>query len=186
MSYLLTEIALEMLGYKFYDTNGVFHLTNFQNNSAQLEAHPNEPSLSEFIEQTESPDKDPVGSATSSKEEALPTEQSRSNASNPPTVSDVTHPGQRRAPAKALAKIMDYESDKIAGQISARLEKAIARLGATATDNEATLEECINEEKRLICEDADEMLKFREFLQERLQQIDKRPFEKYVRTFGAD
>lgn len=185
MSYLLTEIALEMLGYKFYDTNGVFHLTNFQNNSTQLESHPDEPSLTEFIEQTECPDED-LDSAASSKEENLTTEPSRATTSNlpNPTVSDAAHPTQRRAPAKALAKIMDYESDKIASQITARLEKAIARLGAA--DNEAMLEECINEEKRLICEDADEMQKFREFLQGRLQQIDKRPFEKYVRTFGSD
>ncbi|KAH8334099.1 hypothetical protein KR059_006671 [Drosophila kikkawai] len=177
MSYLLTEIALEMLGYKFYDTNGVFHLTNFQNNSTEV--HPNEPPLTEFIEQTESPDEDLDNGAASSKEENVTTA-----SSNPSTAPDITHVTQRRAPAKALAKIMAYESDKISTQITARLEKAMAQLGAA--DDEALIEECINEEKRLICEDADEMQKFREFLQARLQQIDKRPFEKYERTFGAD
>ncbi|XP_020810800.1 uncharacterized protein LOC110186099 [Drosophila serrata] len=182
MSYLLTEIALEMLGYKFYDTNGVFHLTNFQNNSTQLESHPDEPSLTEFIEQAESLDEDLDGGAAASKEVNLPTELSRSTASNPPNVADVTH--CRRAPAKALAKIMDYESDKIAAQITNRLEKEISRLGAY--DNEIMLEQCIHEEKRLICEDADAMQKFREFLQIHLQQIDNRPFEKYERTFGTD
>ncbi|KAH8255406.1 hypothetical protein KR038_002498 [Drosophila bunnanda] len=182
MSYLLTEIALEMLGYKFYDTNGVFHLTNFQNNSTQLESHPDEPSLTEFIEQTESPDEDLDARAASSKEKSLPMERSRSTPSNPPTVAEVTQ--GRRAPAKALAKIMDYESDKIVGQITTRLENAISRHGAA--DNEVMLEQCINKEKRLICEDADAMQKFREFLQIHLQQIDERPFEKYERTFGTD
>ncbi|EDV31545.1 uncharacterized protein Dana_GF15408 [Drosophila ananassae] len=175
MSYLLTEIALEMLGYKFYDTNGTFHLTNFQNNTAHAETNSDEPSLSEFIEQPESSNGEPQtrnGAASHwdverEKELQLP-------------ASGFQKP--RRTPAKALAKIMDYESDKIASQIAARLEKAAVRAGST--DNEEILKKIIEEEKKLISEDATEMRRFREYLQGRLLRLDKQAYEKYLRTFG--
>ncbi|XP_017130776.1 uncharacterized protein LOC108148302 [Drosophila elegans] len=164
MSYLLTEIALEMLGYKFYDTNGTFHLTNFQNTSTHSESHPDEPSLAEFIEQrTVQNEADPVAAPSQAP------------------IPDSRHP--RRTPAKALAKIMDYESEKIVNQISARLERSVWR---RAADSEELLGEVMDEERRLIRADAGEIRKFREFLQSRLQRLDKRPFEKYERTFGAE
>ncbi|XP_017851434.2 uncharacterized protein LOC108606099 [Drosophila busckii] len=57
MSYLLTEIALEMLGYTFYDINGGCHLTNFQLDPSGEQSeplHPEGPSLQEYIEQKNS------------------------------------------------------------------------------------------------------------------------------------
>ncbi|XP_017097104.3 uncharacterized protein [Drosophila bipectinata] len=174
MSYLLTEIALEMLGYKFYDTNGTFHLTNFQNNTAHAETNSDEPSLSEFIDQPESSNGEAQMRNGAPKNWELPREQ------------DIQLPNfqkPRRTPAKALAKIMDYESDKIASQIAARLEKAFQRSGAT---DEAVLREIIEEEKALITDDAAGMRRFREYLEERLQRMDKQPYEKYQRTFGAE
>ncbi|XP_067625714.1 uncharacterized protein [Eurosta solidaginis] len=39
MSYLLTEIALEMLGYKFYDVDGNIGPTSFQENSISKPCH---------------------------------------------------------------------------------------------------------------------------------------------------
>ncbi|XP_055846124.1 uncharacterized protein LOC129912051 [Episyrphus balteatus] len=47
MSYLLTEIALDMLGYKFYDTNGTYHITDFQSTSSAID--PDEMSLEDII-----------------------------------------------------------------------------------------------------------------------------------------
>ncbi|XP_017056489.1 uncharacterized protein LOC108098218 [Drosophila ficusphila] len=175
MSYLLTEIALEMLGYKFYDTNGIFHLTNFQNNTTLSESHPDEPSLTEFIEQAESADGFPPGQT--SQKDADP-------VAGPSNALTLDSHNPRRTPAKALAKILDYESDKIVNQISARLQRSVVR--RAAGHSEELLGEVVDEERRLIKEDAAEMRKFREFLQSRLQRLDKRPYEKYVRTFGAE
>ncbi|TDG44877.1 hypothetical protein AWZ03_008685 [Drosophila navojoa] len=101
MSYLLTEIALEMLGYKFYDTNGVFHLINFQQSSesAQSEGqtHPQEPSLAEFIDQPTPAD--------SEKNTGQKGEQAQ-----PSTVPSAIQ--LRGAPVRALAKMMEFQNDK--------------------------------------------------------------------------
>ncbi|EDW11729.1 ras-interacting protein RIP3 [Drosophila mojavensis] len=102
MSYLLTEIALEMLGYKFYDTNGVFHLINFQQSteSAQSEGqtHPQEPSLSEFI--------DRPTDAESEKNNR----QKAHDQAQPSTVPSTIQ--LRGAPVRALAKMMEFQNDK--------------------------------------------------------------------------
>ncbi|EDW88846.1 uncharacterized protein LOC6528067 [Drosophila yakuba] len=176
MSYLLTEIALEMLGYKFYDTNGTFHLTNFQNNSTLSELHPDEPSLAEFIEQTnQEPEQQ--------QQQELHTLAVREGADlDASTIPESRNP--RRTPAKALAKIMDYESEKIVNQISTRLERSVAR--RAAADSDEQLAEIIDEERKLIASDAAVMHKFREFVQSRLQRLDKLPYEKYARTFGPE
>ncbi|EDV58563.1 uncharacterized protein LOC6543398 [Drosophila erecta] len=174
MSYLLTEIALEMLGYKFYDTNGTFHLTNFQNNSTLSESHPDEPSLTEFIEQTnQEPELQQELHTLGLREEADLVADTIPETRNP-----------RRTPAKALAKIMEYESEKIVNQISTRLECSVAR--RAAEDSDEQIVEIIDEERRLIASDAAVMHKFREFVQSRLQRLDKRPYEKYARTFGPE
>ncbi|XP_043643774.1 uncharacterized protein LOC122613571 [Drosophila teissieri] len=174
MSYLLTEIALEMLGYKFYDTNGTFHLTNFQNNSTLSELHPDEPSLAEFIEQTnQEPEQQQELHTLAMKEDADVDAATIPESRNP-----------RRTPAKALAKIMDYESEKIVNQISTRLERSVARRAAAESDEQ--LAEIIDEERKLIASDAAVMHKFREFVQSRLQRLDKGPYEKYARTFGPE
>lgn len=88
----------------------------------------------------------------------------------------------RRTPAKALAKIMDYESEKIVNQISTRLEGSVSR--RAAADSDEQLAEIINEERKLIEADAEVIHNFRELVESRLQRLDKRPYEKYVRTFG--
>ncbi|KAH8413968.1 hypothetical protein KR009_008988 [Drosophila setifemur] len=177
MSYLLTEIALEMLGYKFYDTNGMFHLTNFQNNTAQAESHSYEPTLTEFIEQPTSPTRKPQVLNGS----IIHREQDRELEL---CILASGCPKPRRTPAKALAKIMDYESDKITSQITNRLNRAIGRQVTAVSAKIRT--EWITEEKRLIINDATEMRRFRGFLQERLKKLDKQPYEKYVRTFGGE
>ncbi|XP_017004210.1 uncharacterized protein [Drosophila takahashii] len=176
MSYLLTEIALEMLGYKFYDTNGTFHLTNFQNNSTHSELHPDEPSLTAFIEQAESPDQESISRAVAVQDQ----EEEADLVADP--VSESRNP--RRTPAKALAKIMDYESEKIVNQIRTRLERSLGR--RPEADSGELLGEIMDEERILIRADASVMRKFREFLQTRLQRLDQRPYEKYMRTFGAE
>ncbi|KAH8298030.1 hypothetical protein KR018_004784 [Drosophila ironensis] len=186
MSYLLTEIALEMLGYKFYDTNGVFHLTNFQNNTAQAETQPDEPLLSDFIEQL-NPDEE----IQPKPDEAVAEKEAQKHISHQDYSLEKsvlgrgetkTHaPRQRRAPAKALAKIMNYESDKIVGQISSRLEGTLGRC-----QDEEEVEVELEMERRRMTDDAAEMRQFREFLQERVQQLDGQPYEKYLQTFGAD
>nr|XP_016941874.2 uncharacterized protein LOC108018799 [Drosophila suzukii] len=173
MSYLLTEIAVEMLGYKFYDTNGTFHLTNFQNNSTHCEPHTDEPSLTDFIEQIELLHEKPNVQVERKPEEADLGANHVPDSRNP-----------RRTPAKALAKIMDYESEKIINQISTRLERSVSR--RTAADSDVLLGEITDEENNLIRADANVMRKFREFLQARLQRLDKRPYEKYVRNFGPE
>ncbi|XP_034668509.1 uncharacterized protein LOC117901735 [Drosophila subobscura] len=178
MSYLLTEIALEMLGYKFYDTNGTFHLTNFQTNTALAETNPNEPSLEELIYSDEPHRFNGNSTAGKNKEPIASTSKGQS------TETSTLPLNTRRTPARALAKIMDYESDKICNQIRARLGKSIIK--ANAGNNEKMLEECLKEETKLIQEDAIEMQNFRAFLEDRLQRVDKRPYEKYTKTFGAE
>nr|NP_001285654.1 uncharacterized protein Dmel_CG34179, isoform C [Drosophila melanogaster]AHN54169.1 uncharacterized protein Dmel_CG34179, isoform C [Drosophila melanogaster] len=171
MSYLLTEIALEMLGYKFYDTNGTFHLTNFQNNSTLSETHPDEPSLQEFIEYTNEELKQ---DAQQQEPHTLAVQEE--SYLDAPTIPESRY--ARRTPAKALAKIMDYESEKIVNQISTRLEGSVSR--RAAADSDEQLAEIINEERKLIEADAEVIHNFRELVESRLQRLDKRPYEKYA------
>ncbi|XP_022233384.1 uncharacterized protein LOC111081589 [Drosophila obscura] len=178
MSYLLTEIALEMLGYKFYDTNGTFHLTNFQTNTALAETNPNEPSLEELIYSDEPHRVNGSSAAGKNKEPVASTSKGLS------TESASLPLNTRRTPARALAKIMDYESDKICNQIRSRLARSIIK--GNASNSETLLEECFKAETKLIQEDSIEMQNFRAFLEDRLQRVDKRPYEKYTKTFGAE
>lgn len=232
MSYLLTEIALEMLGYKFYDTNGVFHLTNFQQSmsAAQADIHPDEPSLLEFIDQPSGSEPEQNGHNKSAGSNgvtstspstsaaakssisidlhrapvrALPKmmegknekavngheqQQTRLQDAGAQSSSSVVLPktssNPRRTPARALAKIMNYESFNIRNQISQRLEAALRK--NVATNQEEYLKHCLVEEEQNIIKDAQEMQKFRQFLEERLRRIDSRPYDTYVRTFGVD
>ncbi|XP_017152099.1 uncharacterized protein LOC108162066 [Drosophila miranda] len=178
MSYLLTEIALEMLGYKFYDTNGTFHLTNFQANTAQPDTNPNEPSLEELIYSDEPQKGNETSTKGKKKVPAASTSKGLSAESAP------MHLNNRRTPARALAKIMDYESDKICNQIRSRLAKSITK--RNAANNETLLLECFKDETKIIQEDAIEIQKFRSYLENRLLLVDKRPYEKYTKTFGPE
>lgn len=232
MSYLLTEIALEMLGYKFYDTNGVFHLTNFQQSvsAAQADIHPDEPSLLEFIDQPSSSEPElnghnnitgsngvtstsPSTSAASTSsisidqhrapvralaksmevknEKALnghEQQQTRLQDADAQSSSSIvlpkTNTNPRRTPARALAKIMNYESFNIRNQISQRLEAALRK--NVATNQEKFLKHCLGEEEKKLFKDAQEMQEFRQFLEGCLRRIDSRPYDTYVRTFGVD
>lgn len=227
MSYLLTEIALEMLGYKFYDTNGVFHLTNFQQpmSAVQNDVHPEEPSLAEFIDQQLSSETEQNGHTTNiaasssgtstssmvpSTKSAIhvdfrrtpiralakmmahdgdkminghelqqPKSSSSSDTSATLTVLPKMSTKPRRTPTKALARILEYESYTIRSQISQRLEAALKRKVKSE-------KECLNEEKKKILEDADNVKKFRLFLENRLQSIESRPFATYTKTFGSE
>lgn len=109
MSYLLTEIALEMLGYKFYDTNGVFHLTNFQQSMAavQNDVHPDEPSLTEFIDQSSNSVTTQNGHTTNNA-----TSSSGPSASMVPSTTSAISVDMRRTPIRALAKMMANEGEK--------------------------------------------------------------------------
>ncbi|EDW76325.1 uncharacterized protein Dwil_GK15394 [Drosophila willistoni] len=187
MSYLLTEIALEMLGYKFYDTNGIFHLTNFQSQTAQSEnQNSDEPSLMDFIEQREPPTPAPQAKSLQNghcvKEDP---DKSTTSLKLEPTIelpsTSTSTSLNRRTPAKALAKIVHYESDKICNQITVRIEKAMQKQN---TNFQSALTKCVNEEVQKIKDDATELQKFREFLEDSLRRIDRRPYEKYLRTFG--
>lgn len=234
MSYLLTEIALEMLGYKFYDTNGVFHLTNFQQSvsAAQADIHPDEPSLLEFIDQPSSSEPEQNGhnkkstttngvtssgpSTSSSASSSISVDLHRTpvralakiiemknekavNGREPPelrlqdnaaAVQSSAHvfpkssANTRRTPARALAKIMDYESFNIRNQITQRLEASLRK--NVATNQIEYMKHCLIEEKRKVLRDANEMQKFRQFLEERMRRIDSRPYDTYVRTFGVE
>ncbi|XP_023166319.1 hybrid signal transduction histidine kinase B [Drosophila hydei] len=100
MSYLLTEIALEMLGYKFYDTDGVFHLINFQQSTTAAQSdgqtHPEEPSLMEFIDQPSDTDSEKNNGHEQAQSSTVPS-----------TIK------LRGTPVRALAKMMEYQSDKM-------------------------------------------------------------------------
>ncbi|KAH8404351.1 hypothetical protein KR222_004902 [Zaprionus bogoriensis] len=218
MSYLLTEIALEMLGYKFYDTNGVFHLTNFQQSvaAAQADVHPDEPPLIDFIDQPPSTEPEQNGHVNGSmssveaqqtparslvkvvepksekipngqeqqqpkQQEPSPSAQAAAAAAAAPTAKISTQP--RRTPARALAKILDYESHNIRNQISQRLEVAFRK--SSPLNKEQQLRISLNEQRRIL-KDAKNMQEFRQFLEERLQRIDPRPYETYVKTFGVE
>ncbi|XP_034471918.1 uncharacterized protein LOC117779727 [Drosophila innubila] len=228
MSYLLTEIALEMLGYKFYDTNGVFHLTNFQQSMAavQNDVHPDEPSLTEFIDQPSNsvttknghttniatPSAGPSSSMVPSTTSAISVDMRRTPiralakmmanegdktlngheqqhpkqlySSVPLTVLPKMSTKPRRPPTKALTRILQYESVTVRCQISQRLEASLRQ--SVTTNKETQQKECLILEKKKILEDADEVHKFRLFLEERLRHIDPRPYATYQRTFTSE
>ncbi|XP_030377543.1 uncharacterized protein LOC115626338 [Scaptodrosophila lebanonensis] len=183
MSYLLTEIALEMLGYKFYDTNGTFHLTNFQQStpSSSNDKDLDEPPLSEFIDQ---PASTTIQNGDASNDQEVPTTSSSHNDSQAAKPAENLESKVRRTPAKALAKIKSYESDKIKVQIKARVQKSIDE--QKTKPNEQELQKFLDDEKMKVMEDAATMRHFREYLEDRLQRMDSRLFEKYQRTFRKD
>ncbi|KAM8715507.1 hypothetical protein ACLKA7_002542 [Drosophila subpalustris] len=220
-----------MLGYKFYDTNGVFHLTNFQQSMAavQNDVHPEEPLLADFIDQpsnsvtaqnghatnmaigSSGPSTSMVPSTMSAisvdmrrtpirtlaklmasegermlngHEQQQPKELNNSAAPVALTVLPKMSTKPRRPPTKALAKILDYECFTIRSQISQRLEAALRQ--SPTTNKETHQQECLIGEKQKLLEDAEDIHKFRLFLEERLKHIDSRPYAAYARTFGNE
>ncbi|KAH8281219.1 hypothetical protein KR044_011659 [Drosophila immigrans] len=178
MSYLLTEIALEMLGYKFYDTNGVFHLTNFQQSmtAVQNDVHPDEPSLLDFIHQ---PSNCNAEQNVISEKSLESSDESFSDPLTKPFISvDL-----RRAPIRALAKMMKYESEKALNGLAQSLRET-----ATTSNTERYQRQCLTltAEKNKIIEDAINMKKFRFIVEERLRRINPRPYATYQKTFGVE
>ncbi|KAH8404986.1 hypothetical protein KR215_008253 [Drosophila sulfurigaster] len=176
MSYLLTEIALEMLGYKFYDTNGDFHLTNFQQSMTAVKSdlHSDEPSLMDFIHQTSNTESESSLICGQSKDTYEP------SSLDPSTKSLISS----RTSANALSNILDYEITTIRGQISQRLEASLQK--SVTSNKEVFHRHCCSVEKNRIIEDANGMKKFRLILEERLRRIDPRPYATYKRTFGLE
>ncbi|XP_060665329.1 uncharacterized protein LOC132797583 [Drosophila nasuta] len=126
MSYLLTEIALEMLGYKFYDTNGDFHLTNFQHSMTAVKSdlHSDEPSLMDFIHQTSNTESESSLICGQSKDTYEPSSLDQSTKS-------LISVDLRRAPARALAKMMKHESGKIFNDFTKRNSRKFSNSGTS-------------------------------------------------------
>ncbi|XP_051858754.1 LOW QUALITY PROTEIN: uncharacterized protein LOC117564394 [Drosophila albomicans] len=126
MSYLLTEIALEMLGYKFYDTNGDFHLTNFQHSMTAVKSdlHSDEPSLMDFIHQTSNTESESSIICGQSKDTYEP-------SSLDPSTKSLISVDLRRAPARALAKMMKHESGKIFNDFTKRNSRKFSNSGTS-------------------------------------------------------
>ncbi|XP_022223997.2 uncharacterized protein LOC111075183 [Drosophila obscura] len=119
-----------------------------------------------------------LGAAGKNKEPVASTSRRLSTESVPPLPLNT-----RRTPSSAYKNIMDYESDKICKQIRSRLARSIIK--GNASNSETLLEECFKAETKLIQEESIEMKCFRVYVEERLQLVDRRPYEKYEKYFGT-
>lgn len=160
MSYLLTEIALEMLGYKFYDIYGVQdEINNFQKHSSSdraNEASTSEANLAQII--------------------GFNTESDRNrkiNQNNKEIFDDVSS----NLP-ETLTKLMDNEYNKVRQQV--------LHNKPTILDNQnpqTVIQSFIDNEHEKLRMEHQILRNFRKIVEQNLLQLNPTSFEKYCQSF---
>lgn len=185
MSYLLTEIALEMLGYKFYDTDGNFGPTNFQQIATGQQCQTKEifaESLQTIM--------------------VLDTE----NENNNNTANDGNHEytkninsynitetncGQVRAFSAGLKKLLDLEYVRLRNQVEQTMQRETVRISDANSDRSQeengntkdNLKIFILKEKEKLITEARTLKSFRNLVETSTYKINPDVFSQYKRVF---
>lgn len=173
MSYLLTEIALEMLGYKFYDIYGVQdEINNFQNMANAERScnphHANEPNLAALLGLL------PGASSVDLKESR------RSANKSVPADKEADIPN-------ALARVMDIECGKVRQQVLRNKPTPLAAEGQLDGQTAKTMANNFVEVEREKLRVEQQTLKtFRRHIEQVLIQMNPNNFEKYCESFKTE
>ncbi|XP_013101775.1 uncharacterized protein LOC106083376 [Stomoxys calcitrans] len=159
MSYLLTEIALEMLGYKFYDIYGVpDDINNFQNVAASdrsaNDATSIEPHLSTLL--------------------GLDPKSSKRNHTNPMLINL----------PDGVTKLMDAEYNKVRQQL---VRKKLSLTGEYPDPKtiQTTIQILIESEHEKLLAEQQLLQRFRRIVEENLMNMNTVSFEKYLEGFKS-
>lgn len=160
MSYLLTEIALEMLGYKFYDIYGMQdEINNFQKHSSSDRGN-NDASSHESLTHLLGINGNNHNNTTDRK--LNQTNKEEVNANLPET----------------LTKLMDIEYNKIRQQV---IRNKPAFLETHSGQN--SIQSYIDNEHEKLRLEYQNLRNFRKIVEKNLLQINPATFEKYCQTF---
>ena len=162
MSYLLTEIALEMLGYKFYDIYGIQdEINNFQKHSSSERAN-NDANPHESLAHLLGINGNNHNNTTDRKLNQVNKEVSEEVNANLP---------------ETLTKLMDTEYNKIRQQVI-RSKPALLE-----THNQNSIQSIIDKEHEKLRLEYQNLRNFRKIVEKNLLQINPATFEKYCQTF---
>ncbi|XP_037821199.1 uncharacterized protein LOC119610151 [Lucilia sericata] len=161
MSYLLTEIALEMLGYKFYDIYGMQdEINNFQkqtNTERTSDSNGTETNLAQLLGVNMEGDRNRKSNAANNKElfEEV-------NANLP----------------DSLNKLMDCEYNKVRQQVLHNKPVVMDNQNA-----QAIIQNFIETEHEKLRFEHQSLRNFRKIVEQNLLQVNPATFEKYCQTF---
>ncbi|XP_039952888.1 uncharacterized protein LOC126766679 [Bactrocera neohumeralis] len=185
MSYLLTEIALEMLGYKFYDIDGSFGPTNFQQNTAGQQSQTKE-IYTESLQNVMVLDTENENNTTTSNERKCD-ENTKSDDS-----SDIAERnyGQIRTFSAGLKKLLDLEYDRLRSQVEQTMQcEAVrivdANLNGLQEKNGSDdgLKIFIRKEKEKLKTEAHTLKSFRNLVEKSTFKMNPDVFRQYERVF---
>ncbi|XP_073823111.1 uncharacterized protein [Musca autumnalis] len=170
MSYLLTEIALEMLGYKFYDIYGVQEdINNFQNLAATDRSSEcstsNEPHLSTVL--------------------GLDNTSKRTHNINP-SANTTTNDGIKVKLPDLVVKLTDVEYNKVKEQV---IRNKPLQHGenqseiAGAKSSQQAIPHLVELEHQKLLKEQQNLKQFRKYVEQNLMHFNPTCFERYVEMF---
>ncbi|XP_011194051.1 uncharacterized protein LOC105219538 [Zeugodacus cucurbitae] len=185
MSYLLTEIALEMLGYKFYDIDGNFGPTNFQHVTAGQQCQANE-ICAESLQTVMVLDTENEN-VTNVSNDGNHTENSKK--SNSTDIVDKS--GQERTFSAGLKKLLDLEYERLRSQVEQSIKQEAVRI--TDANGDRTLEKNANtkdtlktfvlKEKEKLKTESRNLKLFRNLVETSTYKMNPDVFSQYKRVF---
>ncbi|XP_019890321.2 uncharacterized protein LOC101898417 [Musca domestica] len=168
MSYLVTEIALEMLGYTFYDIYGVPEdINNFRSLAATDRSNDGalkEPHLATIL--------------------GLDANTSKRNNNNPPTAAVNTIEATKIKLPELLAKLTDVEIGKVKEQVL-RNKPSLSgeNPGETKSNQQQAISNLLDLEHQKLISEQQSLRNFRRFIEKNLMQFNPTCFERYLEAF---
>lgn len=185
MSYLLTEIALEMLGYKFYDIDGSFGPTNFQQITPGQQSQRKE-IYAESLQNVMMLDTENENNTTTPNDRKCD-EKTKSDDS-----SDVAERncGQIRTFSAGLKKLLDLEYDRLRSQVEQTMQCEAFRIvdanldGSKEKDgSEDGLKIFIRKEKEKLKTEARTLKSFCSLVEKNTLKMNPDVFRQYEKVF---
>ncbi|XP_054744800.1 uncharacterized protein LOC129249159 [Anastrepha obliqua] len=188
MSYLLTEIALEMLGYKFYDIDGKFGPTSFQQIGIVQQSQSNE--FSGELLQTI------IGFETENLNGNISTESNReSTVEGVQYCNDLDIPekksGHTRTFSAGLKKLLDLEYERLRSQVEQTVhrdtESFIDKNGGIPMEGamQDILKTFMLREKDKLEKEAQTLQCFRKLVEKSTFKMDQDVYNQYKKVFVA-
>ncbi|XP_061396339.1 uncharacterized protein LOC133331969 [Musca vetustissima] len=181
MSYLLTEIALEMLGYKFYDIYGVPEdINNFQNLAATDRGTDGNPANAEphlatilGLDNQMSGDRNTTKRNHSNLAQTSQPQPPGNSTSSPQDVIKVKIP-------ELLAKLTDIEINKVKEQV---LRNKPSLPADSPNEAKSSIPHLIELQHQKLSVEQQNLQNFRKYVELSLMQFNPVCFEKYLEMF---